>query len=79
MGMEGAMQINEAITVQSIGADTDNFKRWALMVGCLYGSVTLLVAILATVNVLAGRPLISSGYSSGVASLPIVSGATFSR
>jgi len=73
------MQLNETMTVQSIGADTDHFKRWALMVGCLYGSVTLLVAILATVSVLAGRPLMSSGYSSGVASFPIVSGATFGR
>jgi hypothetical protein len=55
----------QAIGPQGMGADVTRFKQWALMVGCLYGSVTLFVAILATVSVLAGRPTISSGYSSG--------------
>jgi uncharacterized membrane protein len=56
--------LNEAAAAQAMGADAMRFKQWALMVGCVYGAVTLLVAILATVGVLAGRPLISSGYSS---------------
>jgi hypothetical protein len=55
----------QGIGTQGMGADVTRFKQWALMVGCLYGSVTLFVAILATVSVLAGRPTISSGYSSG--------------
>jgi hypothetical protein len=44
------------------------FQKWALVVGCLFGSITLFVATLATVatlGVLAGRPMISSGYASG--------------
>jgi hypothetical protein len=65
--MEASMQggLNETMAGEGMGADAARFKKWALMVGCLYGSVTLLVAIMATVGVLAGRPSISSGYSSG--------------
>jgi hypothetical protein len=65
--MEASMQgaIRETMADEGLGADATRFKQWALTVGCLYGSVTLLVAILATLGVLAGRPTISSGYSSG--------------
>ncbi|MGP0092336.1 MAG: hypothetical protein ACLPKB_20600 [Xanthobacteraceae bacterium] len=61
--MQGSL--DKAMAAESTGAEVTRFKQWALMIGCLYGSVTLLVAVLATVGVLAGRPLISSGYSSG--------------
>ncbi len=61
--MQGGL--NETMAAEGTGADVTRFKKWALMVGFLYGSVTLFVAILATLGVLAGRPQISSGYSSG--------------
>lgn len=61
--MQGGL--DETMTVEGTGADVTRFKKWALMVGCLYGAATLLVAMLATHGVLAGRPLIPSGYSLG--------------
>jgi hypothetical protein len=55
----------ETMADEGMGADGTRFKKWALTVGCLYGSVTLVVAILATLGVLASRPMTASGYSSG--------------
>ena len=43
--------LNQAMT--GGGADLAPFKQWALMIGCLYGCVTLFVAIVATLGVLA--------------------------
>jgi hypothetical protein len=64
---EASMQggLDETMAIEGTGADVTGFKKWALIIGCVYGSATLLVATLATLGVLAGRPLISSGYSSG--------------
>jgi hypothetical protein len=77
--MGASMQgiLNETMAVEGMGADLTRFKKWALMVGCLYGSVTLLVATLATFDMLAGRPMNTSGYSS--ASVSSVSMAASGR
>ena len=47
----------------AVVSERPGFQTWALVVGCIYGAVTLFVAIVAVLRVTADAPQSISGYA----------------